>query len=42
MEMQSYIMDEWVSDCLPRIEDYIRIPNLSPYFDKEVLTNGKS
>lgn len=26
--------------AVPAIEEYIRIPNQSPHFDKDVLTNG--
>lgn len=35
-----FIFDKWDKDIIPQLEEYIRIPNLSPAFDPEVLTNG--
>lgn len=37
---QEYISKEWDDSIIPALSDYIRIPNQSPQFDKDVLTNG--
>eukprot|EP00924_Labyrinthula_sp_SR-Ha-C_P002216 maker-scaffold_19-snap-gene-4.40-mRNA-1 protein AED:0.03 eAED:0.03 QI:52/1/1/1/0.5/0.2/5/35/497 len=39
-KIEKYIEKQWNENCIPQIEEYIKIPNLSPYFDKDVLTNG--
>jgi hypothetical protein len=35
-----FIEKEFMSNALPSIEDYIRIPNLSRFYDPEWNTNG--
>jgi acetylornithine deacetylase/succinyl-diaminopimelate desuccinylase-like protein len=38
--LKKYIYDGFNKDVLPSFQDYIRIPNLSPAYDKEWKTNG--
>lgn len=30
----------WEASVIPTLQEYIKVPNLSPFFDKECLTNG--
>mmetsp|Transcript_2786 Transcript_2786/g.3271 ORF Transcript_2786/g.3271 Transcript_2786/m.3271 type:complete len:486 (-) Transcript_2786:1193-2650(-) len=39
-ELNKFVSKKWNGECIPELEKYIKIPNLSPYFDPEVLTNG--
>ena len=34
-KLQSYIGEAWDKSIVPTLEEYIRIPNLSPAFDPE-------
>lgn len=36
----AFVEKEWESTILPSLCDYIRVPNMSPLFDPECLTNG--
>ncbi len=38
---RSFVSSEWNSSIVPVLSDFIRIPNVSPSFDKNVLTNGE-
>ena len=35
-----FVLQEWTSSCIPTLEEYIKIPNLSPTFDDAWATNG--
>ncbi|MCX7620549.1 MAG: hypothetical protein N2037_06855, partial [Acidimicrobiales bacterium] len=37
---RSHIATVWERDVLPALQDYIRIPNVSPAFDPEWSTKG--
>lgn len=39
-QVQNFVSSEWDSSIIPALCEYIKIPNLSPDFDPEVLTNG--
>ena len=34
------IEEEWTEDVIPKLVQFIKVPNLSPFFDQDVLTNG--
>ena len=38
--VRGFVGKEYDESCIPALEDYIRIPNLSPTFDKDWATNG--
>lgn len=38
--MSSFINNRFDEDAIPKIMDYIRIPNLSRNYDKDWNTNG--
>lgn len=38
----SFVESEFTNDIIPHLQDFIRMDNLSPNFDKEWATNGKS
>jgi acetylornithine deacetylase/succinyl-diaminopimelate desuccinylase-like protein len=38
--MQEYIASKWEKDIIPTLMEYIKIPSLSPMFDKQWETNG--
>ncbi|EFC50587.1 predicted protein [Naegleria gruberi] len=40
VKLKEYVTEQFNHNLLPVLEDFIRIPNLSPNFDKEVLSNG--
>lgn len=39
-KLRSFIDNRFDEDAIPKIMDYIRIPNLSRNYDKEWNTNG--
>ena len=38
--IERYVEGKWNDDIVPRLVDYIRIPNKSPMFDAEWVKNG--
>ena len=38
--LKAFVESDFEKSVLPALQDFIRIPNLSPNFDPEVLTNG--
>jgi len=39
-QVKEFVSSEWDNSIIPALKEYIKIPNLSPDFDPEVLTNG--
>lgn len=39
-EVSAFVAKRWDESIVPMLEEYIRIPNQSPLFDKEWATNG--
>ena len=38
--IRGLIEEQWSKEVIPTLMDYIKVPNLSPFFDENVLTNG--
>lgn len=39
-QIKDFVNSQFNSNIIPSIMDYIRIPNISPMYDPEWLTNG--
>ena len=39
-KLQTFVDGFWDSEILPTIQDYIRVPNVSPMFDPDWEQNG--
>ena len=35
-----YMQNKWDTNIIPALQEYIKIPNQSPHFDKDWATNG--
>ena len=38
--VERFVADKWDQDIVPRLVEYIRIPNKSPMFDPEWVAHG--
>lgn len=39
-EIKKYVHSQFSTNIVPSLMDYVRIPNLSPFFDKQWQENG--
>ena len=39
-QVKEFVSSEWDKSIIPVLCEYIKIPNLSPDFDPDILTNG--